>query len=125
MREIACTSAMVTKRVKDIRRMGCVLSAAMLAAMLVANSAAASPVCDMRLNVELTPDVPDPLDPGFLSSLLSNQASYRVILVGRRPGSVIVIELSGPGPEYLCRDVVDAIRKDGRVLSIRLDPDIS
>ena len=125
MREIACTSAMVTNPVKDIRRIGGVLGAAMLAAMLVANSAAASPVCDMRLNVELTPDVPDPLDPGFLSSLLSNQASYRVILVGRRPGSVIVIELTGPGPEYLCRDVVDAMRKDGRVLSIRVDQEPS
>jgi hypothetical protein len=125
MREIASTSAMVTNRVKGFRRIGGVLSAAMLAAMLVANSAAASPVCDMRLNVELTPDVPDPLDPGFLSSLLSNQASYRVILVGRRPGSVIVIELTGPGPDYLCRDVVDAMRKDGRVLSIRLDQEPS
>jgi hypothetical protein len=116
---------MVTNRVKGFRRIGGVLSAAMLAATLVANSAAASPVCDMRLNVELTPDVPDPLDSGFLSSLLSNQTSYRVTLLGRRPGSVIVIELNGPGPEYLCRDVVDAMRKDGRVLSIRLDQEPS
>jgi hypothetical protein len=89
--------------------------------MLVTNGAAASPVCVTRLNVELTPDVPDPLDSGFLSSLLSNQTGYRVTLLGRRSGSVIVIELTGPGPEYLCRDVVDAMRKDGRVLSIRLD----
>ena len=116
---------MVTNPVKDIRRIGGVLGAAMLAAMLVANSAAASQMCDMRLNVELTPDVPDPLDPGFLSSLLSNRTSYRVTLLGRRPGSVIVIELNGPGPEYLCRDVVDAMRKDGRVLSIRLDQEPS
>ena len=116
---------MVTNLVKDIRRVGGVLSAAMLAAMLVANSAAASPVCDMQLNVELTPDVPDPFDSGFLSSLLSNQTSYRLTLLGRRAGSVIVIELTGPGPEYLCRDVVDAMRKDGRVLSIHLDQELS
>ena len=38
-----------------------ILVAAMLAAVLASNSAAASPpVCSMRLNVELTPDVPDP-----------------------------------------------------------------
>ena len=78
MREIACTSAMVTDSVKDTRRRGGVLSAAKVAAMLVTNSAAASPVCDMQLNVELTPDVPDPFASGFLSSLLSNQTGYRV-----------------------------------------------
>jgi hypothetical protein len=96
-----------------------VFCAVMLAAVLVSNSAAAAPaLCDMRLSVELTPDVPNPLDAGFLSSLLSNQASYRLTLLDRRPGSVIVIELTGPGPEYLCRNVVEEMRKDGRVLSI-------
>ena len=99
-----------------------ILSAVMLAAVLVSNNAAASPaVCNMRLSVELTPDVPNPRDSGFLSSLLSNQVSYRVTLLGWRPGSVIVIELAGPGPEYLCQNVVDAMRRDGRVLSIHPD----
>jgi hypothetical protein len=79
----------------------------------------------MRLNVELTSDVPNPLDSGFLSSLLSNQTSYRLTLPGQRPVSVIVIELTGPGHEYLCRDVVEAMRKDGRVLSIQLDQESS
>jgi hypothetical protein len=75
----------------------------------------------MRLSVELTPDVPNPLDSGFLSSLLSNQVSYRLTVRGWRPGSVIVIELTGPGPEYRCQNVVEAMRKDGRVLSINVD----
>jgi hypothetical protein len=108
--------------VKDARRNGSILSAAMLAALLVNNIAAASPaVCSMRLSVELTPDVPNPLDSGFLSSLLSNQAGYRLTLRGSRPGSVIVLELAGPGPGYRCQNVVEAMRKDGRVLSIHLD----
>jgi hypothetical protein len=103
---------------------GSMLGAAILAAVLGSHSAAASPaVCDMRLSIELTPDVPDPLDSGFLSSLLNNQVSYRLTLLGREPGSVIVTELAGPGPEYRCRDVVEAMRKDGRVLSIHLDGD--
>lgn len=98
----------------------------MLAAVLVNNIAAASPaVCDMHLSVELTPDVPNALDSGFLSSLLNNEASYQLSLLGSRPGSVIVIELTGPGPEYLCENVVEAMRKDGRVLSIQLDPESS
>jgi hypothetical protein len=53
-----------------------IVCTAMLAAAFVGNSAAASPaVCDRRLSVELTPDVPNPRDPGFLSSLLSNQVT--------------------------------------------------
>jgi hypothetical protein len=111
---------------KNVGRRGGILSAAMLAAVLVSNNAAASPVvCNMRLSVELTPDVPNPFDSGFLSSLLNNQVSYRLTLVGWRPGSVIEIELTGPGPEYLCRNVVEAMRKDGRVLSIHLDQESS
>ena len=98
----------------------------MLAAVLVSNIAVASPaVCDMRLSVELTPDVPNPVDSGFLSSLLSNQASYRLTLQGWRPGSIIVIELTGSGPDSRCQDVVEAMRKDGRVLSIHVDQESS
>ena len=98
------------------------LVAAVLITVLAGNRAAASPpVCSMRLNVELTPDVPDPLDSGFLSSLLSNQVSYRLTLLEQRPGSVIVVDITGPGPGYLCRNVVEAMRKDGRVLSVHVD----
>src|SRR6266853_2410180 len=112
--------------VKDARRNGGILSAALLAALLVNNSAAAAPaVCNMRLSVELTPDVPDPLDSGFLSSPLSHQASYRLTLRGWRPGSVILLELMGPGPEYRCQNVVEAMRRDGRILSIHLDQEPS
>jgi hypothetical protein len=112
--------------VKEVRLRGSILSAAMLVAVLVSNYAAASPaVCNMRLSVELTPDIPNPRDSGFLSSLLSNQASYRLTLLGSRAGSVIVIELAGPGPEYLCQNVVEAMRKDGRVLSIHLEDESS
>jgi hypothetical protein len=112
--------------VKGARRNGSILSAAMLAALLVNNGAAASPaVCDVRLVVELTPDVPNPLDSGFLSSLLSNQASYQLTLLRQSSGSVIVLELAGPGPEYRCQNVIAAMRKDGRVLSIQLDPEAS
>jgi hypothetical protein len=118
--------ALMNPLANDARRNGSILSAAILAVVLVNNIAAASPtVCNMRLSVELTPDVPNPLDSGFLSSLLSNEASYQLTLLGRRTGSVIVIELAGPGPEYLCRNVVEAMRKDGRVLSIHLDQEPS
>jgi hypothetical protein len=103
------------------RKVG-VVGAAVLAAVMASSVAAASPaVCNIRLAIELTPDIPDPLDSGFLSSLLNNEVSYRLTLLSQQPGSVIVTELAGPGPEYRCRKVVETMRKDGRVLSVHLD----
>jgi hypothetical protein len=106
------------------RRRIAVASAAVLAAVMAGYAAAASPaVCNMRLAIELTPDVPEPLDAGFLSSLLNNKVSYRLTLLSQQPGSVIVTELVGPGPEYRCRKVVETMRRDARVLSVHLDRD--
>lgn len=85
-----------------------------------AATAAAPAACAVRLSVELTPDVPDPGDPEFLSSLLSNHPDYRLTLKGQEDGSVIVLDLAGPGPEYQCANVIDTIRRDGRVLSVRV-----
>jgi hypothetical protein len=93
-----------------------------LTALLVSNVASAAPPasCDVRLGVELTPDVPNPGDVGFLSSLLGDHPGYQLTLRRQRDGSVIVLELTGPGPDYACRNVVEAMRKDGRVLSVRM-----
>jgi hypothetical protein len=100
-----------------------VASTVLLAAVLAGGLAPASAaVCKIRLRVELTPDVPVPLDSGFPSSLLSNRVSYRLTLLRSRPGSVIVTELAGPGPEYRWRNVVETMRRDGRILSVHVDP---
>lgn len=76
--------------------------------------------CMMRLRVELTPDVPDPTAPGFLSSLLGNHPGYELTLEGKPQDTVVVVDLTGPGPGYRCRRVIASMRKDGRVLSIRV-----
>jgi hypothetical protein len=92
----------------------------------VANTSAhAAPAvsCDVRLIVELTPDVPHPDDPGFLSSLLSNRAGYRLTLQEQESDSVVILDLAGPGPTDECENVVETLRKDARVLSIRVDTD--
>ena len=96
--------------------------ALILSVLLGTNAAEAAPPapCDMRLSVELTPDVPNPGDVGFLTSLLGDHSGYQLTLRRQRDGSVLVLELSGPGPDYLCRNVVEAMRKDGRVLSVRV-----
>ena len=101
---------------------GLALGAAMLGAMLSnAAVAAASPAsCDEQLTVELTPDVPDPRDDGFLSSLLGSHTGYQLTLRQQPNSSVVVLELTGPGPSYRCDNVVDAMRRDGRVLAIHV-----
>src|SRR5207237_5915543 len=73
--------------------------------------------CDMRLRVGLTPDVPNPRDEGFQSSLLSNHPGYQLTFLRQDPGAV-VLDLTGPGPAYSCRRVVETMRRDARVQSV-------
>jgi hypothetical protein len=74
--------------------------------------------CEMHLAVKLTPDVPDPRDGGFLSSLLNSNTGYRLTLQRQEAGSVIVLDLTGPGTRDSCRQVVETMRRDGRVLRV-------
>lgn len=98
-------------------RCAILVSVALASAVASNAAAAATPAsCDLELSVTLTPDVPDSRDPGFLSSLLSNHPAYQLVLREQRDTSVIGVELTGP--ESGCRDVVEAMRRDGRVLSV-------
>jgi hypothetical protein len=100
---------------------GCTGGGLLASGLLTNTSIAAAPAgCDVRLTVELTPDVPDPTDEAFLDSLLSNQVDYRLSLREERSDSLLVVELVGPGPAYRCRDAIQAIRRDGRVLSVHV-----
>jgi hypothetical protein len=107
----------------DIARM-CLICGTLLGFLppATAQDSAAPPVrCNMELTVELSPDVPNPADPGFLSSLLNDHPGYALTLLRQEGGSVVVLEFSGPGPDYVCEDVLDAIRKDSRVESVDVD----
>jgi hypothetical protein len=98
------------------------IGAVVLATVLVSNTAFGAPParCHVRLTVELTPDVPNPRDEGFLGSLLSNQVDYLLSLRQERSDSLLVLELTGPGPAYRCRQAIESIRRDGRVLSVHV-----
>ena len=108
---------------QSLRRAAHLFGALALLAALSSGAAAttADESCDVRLTVELTPDVPDASDAGFLSSLLNNHASYRLELVREDDASVLELDLSGPGPEYRCQSVIETMQKDARVRSIRVD----
>jgi hypothetical protein len=105
-----------------VRRAG--ICGGVLLASLIGMSAAAAdeaPQCEVRLTVELTPDVPNASRGGFLSSLLSNRVKYELTLLREHSDSVIVVDLTGPGPDYRCQNAIEAIRRDGRVLSVHVD----
>ena len=93
-------------------------AAATLASGLVDTAHAAG--CDRSLTVELTPDVPDPRDTGFLSSLLSNEVGYRLIYRGQIDDTNIAVELIGPGPGYLCQEAILTLSRDARVVSVHV-----
>ena len=97
----------------------------LISAVLASGVAGAtSPVtCARRLTLEVTPDVPDARDSGFLSSLLSNEVGYQLVFRGRADNTNIVLELIGPGPAYRCREAIETMRRDARVVSIHVSPD--
>ena len=78
--------------------------------------------CEARLTVELSPGVPNASDDGFLRSLLNRYSGYRLELLREVDPSVIELDLRGPGPEYRCENVIELMRKDARVESIRVEP---
>jgi hypothetical protein len=78
----------------------------------------APPKCAMHLSVEVTLEVPDPSDAGFLSSLLGNHAGYQLFLLRVASDTRVELQLQGPGPAERCQGVVDDMSNDGRVESI-------
>lgn len=97
--------------------------AALLTVLLAPHTAVArDAVCDVRLTVELDPDVPDARSDGFLSSLLNRHFNYRLELLRQddQDPAVLEVELRGPGPQYRCQQVIETMRRDARVQSIRI-----
>ncbi len=80
-----------------------------------------APRCAVRLSVAVTPDVPDPSNSGFLSSLLGDHAEYQLLLLSRDDDTHVTLQLQGPGPAERCHAVVDSMRNDGRVQSIQVN----
>ena len=99
-------------------------AAALLASLLLIPGAASAddpapqPACALSLRVELTPDVPNPSDGGFISSLLGDHPGYQLTLQQVVDDTRVDLRLYGPGPVENCQDVVESMRRDGRVVSI-------
>src|SRR4029077_11606133 len=81
--------------------------------------------CAMRLRVELTPDIANPRDAGVIASLVTSHPDYQLSLEdsGLENSSVIALSLRGPGPEAGCREVVQSMRRNARVVSVEVQGD--
>ena len=83
-----------------------------------ADEPVAPPKCSMSLSVEVTPDVPNPGNGAFISSLLGNHTEYQLFLLRVVDDTHVKLQLQGPGPDERCQAVVESMRNDGRVQSI-------
>jgi len=101
-------------------RIAQVLSFACLVVMCAVEPAGAEvPAnCLARLLVKLTPDVPNSRAPSFLDSLAADPL-FKLYWVRTTQGSV-VLELTGPAPQYRCQTEIRRIRRDGRVVWLRV-----
>ena len=106
---------------------GCGAAAAVALLGLWWGSAAAGsapePACELLLAVELDPAVPDVNGEGFLSSLLNRHFDYSLEFLrqNEQDPADIEVRLTGPGPEYRCLRVLETMRRDARVQSIRIE----
>lgn len=97
------------------------------AAAQAESSSQATPVapCAMRLRVELTSDTANPRDAGVISSLVTSHPDYQLSLEHSdlENSSGIALSLRGPGPEAGCREVVQSMRRNARVVSVEVQGD--
>jgi hypothetical protein len=109
----------------NYRRASGAVAAAALVAVLNGTSVtvAQEKLCDARLTVELDPGVPNVSNEGFLSSLLNRHVNYHLQLLRQndQDSSIIEVELTGPGSECRCQDVIETMRRDARVEWIRIE----
>jgi hypothetical protein len=114
-----------SQQLPQVKRIAAALTAGLLAVFALAardayaEDALPQPACVMRFSVELTPDIPNPRDGGFISSLLGDHPGYQLTLRRVVDDTHIDLQLYGPGPDESCGDVLASMSKDGRVVAIQ------
>lgn len=85
---------------------------------LACSAAAHAEPCNLRLALTLTPDVPNPSDPGFLGAILS-RATYQLSWIDGGDTEATV-QLTGPGPASQCQDALEHLSRDAHVLDVKV-----
>jgi hypothetical protein len=75
--------------------------------------AAAPEMCRAQIEVKLTPDVPNPRGPSFLSALAANPL-YQLLWI-RGTDTTAVYEPRGPATDYKCEDEIKLLKRDAHV----------
>jgi hypothetical protein len=98
------------------------LAAGTLAAVLSITDAesATADRCHARLLLRLTPDVPNPRDPSFLSALTANPL-YEIVWVEGND-TTATVDLIGPAIDYHCEDEIKRIRRDAHIMELKVLP---
>ena len=90
-------------------------------AMALSTSAAADTApdrCHARLSLKLTPDVPNPRDPSFLSALTADPL-YEITWVNGQD-SAVVVDLYGPATDYHCEQEINRLGRNGSILELQV-----
>jgi hypothetical protein len=74
--------------------------------------------CHARLVVTLTPDVPNPRDPSFLSALSANPLYTLAWVEGN--DSTAVVDLTGPATDYHCADEIRRLSRDAHIMDLKV-----
>ena len=96
----------------------CAASAALLGAGHSNAVAADADRCQARLELRLTPDVPNPRAPAFLSALTADPLYELKWIDGT--DSTAVLELEGPATDYHCENEIGRISRDAHVLDLKV-----
>jgi hypothetical protein len=94
-----------------------------IAATTAESDAQAPATCTLRLLVQLSGEVEDSRDPGFLSSLVGTPGFVLTWISASKPDMTVTLKLTGQSSDYACRQEVERIRNDARVDELTvLDP---
>jgi hypothetical protein len=100
-------------------RAGLIAVGAVAAVLSVNKVESATPDrCQARLVLTLTPDVPNPRDPSFLSALTSSPL-YEIIWI-KGHDTTATVELRGPATDYHCEDEIKRMRRDSQIEELKV-----
>jgi hypothetical protein len=74
--------------------------------------------CHARLSLTLTPDVPNPRDPSFLSTLTANPLYSLIWVEGN--DTTAVVDLTGPATDYHCEDEIRRLSRDAHIMDLQV-----
>jgi len=100
-------------------RAGLIAVGAVAAVLAVNQAESAIPDrCQARLLIRVTPDVPNPRDPSFLSALTSSPLYELIWIKGHDQTGTV--ELRGPATDYRCGEEIKRMRNASQIEELKV-----